>query len=211
MRLNAAKVIATARFLERGGPALAKIESETGRQGVAEVWALDYSSYASVKQFCAKVAELDRVDVVVLNAGVVTPKFEIFEEDESTITVNVISTVLLMLLLLPTLRASAKKWDIVPTLSVTGSAYHKTAKFAERDASKPFEVLSDPKTANIAERYAPSRLHIPVAYFPISYPVSKLLQIFAVREIAQRTATKKPLVIVNSVSPGLARQISLEM
>ncbi len=34
-------------------------------------------------------------------------------------------------------------------------------------------------------------------------PVSKLLQLFAVREIADRTANKKPLVIVNLVSPGL--------
>jgi hypothetical protein len=30
------------------------------------------------------------VDAVVLNAGVGTPKFEFFEEDESTITVNLI-------------------------------------------------------------------------------------------------------------------------
>jgi NAD(P)-dependent dehydrogenase (short-subunit alcohol dehydrogenase family) len=153
VRLNAAKVIATARSLERGKAAVAEIESETGRAGVAELWALDYGSYASVKQFCAKVAELERVDAVVLNAGLGTPKFEIFEGDESTITVNVISTVLLMLLLLPTLRASATKWGIVPTLSVTGSAYHKSAKFPERDAANSLDVLSDPKTANMAERY----------------------------------------------------------
>jgi hypothetical protein len=36
-----------------------------------------------------------------------------------------------------------------------------------------------------------------------SDPVSELLQLFAVREIADRTANKKPLVIVNLVSPGL--------
>lgn len=35
------------------------------------------------------------------------------------------------------------------------------------------------------------------------YLVSKLLQLFAVREIADRTANKDPFVIVNSVSPGL--------
>ncbi len=34
-------------------------------------------------------------------------------------------------------------------------------------------------------------------------PVSKFLQLFAVREIADRTADKKPLVIVDLVSPGL--------
>jgi NAD(P)-dependent dehydrogenase (short-subunit alcohol dehydrogenase family) len=163
VRLNAAKVIATARSLERGKAALVEIEAETGRAGVAELWALDYSSYASVKQFCVKVAELERIDAVVLNAGVGTPKFEIFEEDESTITVNVISTVLLMLLVLPTLRASATKWGTVPALSVTGSAYHKSATFPERDSPNSIEVLSGPKTANMGERYVASCPHLHVA------------------------------------------------
>lgn len=124
-----------------------------------EAWELDYGSYASVKQFCSKVAELERVDAVILNAGVGTPKFEIFEENESTIIVNVISTVLLMLLLLPTLRASATRWDIIPTLSVTGSAYHKAAKFPERNAPNSLELLSDPKIADMSERYVDSMLN----------------------------------------------------
>ena len=37
----------------------------------------------------------------------------------------------------------------------------------------------------------------------ISYQVSKLLQLFAVREIAEQTANKKPSVIVNTLEPGL--------
>lgn len=36
-----------------------------------------------------------------------------------------------------------------------------------------------------------------------SYPVSKLLQLFAVREIADKTAKETPLVIVNTLNPGL--------
>ena len=36
------------------------------------------------------------------------------------------------------------------------------------------------------------------------YPVSKLLQIYAVREIAERTAKASPLVVVNTLNPGLA-------
>jgi NAD(P)-dependent dehydrogenase (short-subunit alcohol dehydrogenase family) len=152
VRLNSAKVIATVRSPAKGTAVVAEIEAETARTGVVEAWELDYSRYASVKDFCAKVAELERVDAVVLNAGVGTPKFEIFEEDESTITVNVISTVLLMLLLLPVLRTSAGRWNVIPTLSVTGSAYHRSAKFPERDAPNILEALSDAKTSDMGER-----------------------------------------------------------
>lgn len=36
-----------------------------------------------------------------------------------------------------------------------------------------------------------------------SYPVSKLLQAFAVREIADKTSTKDTRVVLNMVDPGL--------
>lgn len=164
VRLNAVKAIATVRSAAKGTAVVAEIEAETGRTGIVESLELDYSSYNSVKAFAASVAEFERVDAVVLNAGVGTPKFEIFEEDESTITVNVINTVLLMVLLLPTLRASAARWNIVPTLSVTGSAYHRAAKFSERDAVNSLETLSDPKTADMNERYP-----APLPRFLLSY------------------------------------------
>ena len=36
-----------------------------------------------------------------------------------------------------------------------------------------------------------------------SYAVSKLLQLFAVREIADKTSRREPIIIVNTVNPGL--------
>ena len=36
-----------------------------------------------------------------------------------------------------------------------------------------------------------------------SYPVTKLLQLFAIREIAEKTVNKKPFVTINAVDPGL--------
>ena len=39
-----------------------------------------------------------------------------------------------------------------------------------------------------------------VAY---SYQVSKLLQLFAVRRVAEKTSHREPFVIVNTVNPGL--------
>ena len=169
VRRGAAKVIATVRSSRKGKAALTEIEADTNRSGVVETWDLDYSNYPSVQIFCARVAELDRVDAVILNAGVATMNFETFEEDESSITVNVISTTLLALLLLPILRKSATKWNTVPTLSITGSEVHNWAKFPERKASNSLQALSNPKTATMSERC----VHI------FSLPAFQICQFFA--------------------------------
>ncbi len=129
-----------------------EIEAETKRPGVAEIWELDYSNYASVKAFCARVAQLDRLDAMVLNAGVATKTFKMYEGEENSITVNVISTTLLTLLLLPTLRAFAAKWNTVSTLTVVGSEIHSWAKYPERKAPNSLQALSDPKTTTMKER-----------------------------------------------------------
>lgn len=152
VRLNATKVIIAVRSVEKGAAAAQDIEKTTGRQGVVETWELDYSKYASVKAFCGRLAQESRVDAVALNAGVATMNYERFEDDESSITVNVISTALLMLLILPILRASATKWNIVPTLAVTSSRIHVHALFPERKGPNSLEALSNPQTKTMHER-----------------------------------------------------------
>ena len=150
---GAAKVIATSRSTAKGNAALAEIEAETKRPGVATFWELDYGSYASVKAFGEKAVALDRLDKVVLNAGVATRIYEQFEGEESSVTVNAISTTLLAMLLLPTLRRSAAQYGIAPTLTVTSSEIHAWAKFPERSHPKILQSLSDPKTQTMSERY----------------------------------------------------------
>ena len=107
VRLNAGKIILAVLSIKKCEAAKAEIEAQTKRSDVVEVYELDYSSYASVKVFAARVAELERANIDVLNAGVATEQFEISEENEITITVNVISTARLALLLLPILRSPA--------------------------------------------------------------------------------------------------------
>ncbi len=152
VRLKAEKVIGAVRSIARGEAAKAEIEAETKRTGVVDVWELDYSSYASVKAFAANVAKLARVDAVVLNAGIATEKFEIFEDNESTITVNVVSTTLLTLLLLPTLRSFAAKWDIVPVISIVSSGVHAYTKFPEWKTPNSLATLNNKKTAVMSDR-----------------------------------------------------------
>ena len=152
VRLNAEKVIATVRSTAKGEAAKAEIEAETKRTGVVDIWALDYSNYASVKTFTDNVAKLPRVDAVVLNAGVATEKFEIFEDNESTITVNVVSTTLLVLLLLPTLRSFAANCDIVPVITIVSSGIHAYTNFPERKATNSLATLNNKEKAVMTAR-----------------------------------------------------------
>ena len=85
-RLNAAKVILAVRSLEKGEAAKKSIEETTGRTGVVEVWQMDLSSYESVQQFVKKAESLNRLDVIVENAGIARDYYTKSEDNESTIT-----------------------------------------------------------------------------------------------------------------------------
>ncbi|KAL8773747.1 MAG: hypothetical protein Q9209_001515 [Squamulea sp. 1 TL-2023] len=189
VRLGAAKVILAVRNVDKGEAARKSLEESEKRLGVVEVWQLDLSSYASVKQFANKVNDLPRLDVVLENAGIATKKFLITEDNESTITTNVVSTFLLALLVLPKLRESSTQFNITPHLTVVSSEVHFFTQFPEKSGSNIFKTMSDPKTARMGERY----------------PVSKLLEVLYLRELASHTkrSDKPGIVIINLVNPGL--------
>lgn len=153
VRLGAAKVILAVRSLDKGEAARKTLEESEKRLGVVEVWQLDLSSYASVKQFANKVNGLPRVDIVLENAGISTKQFSITEDNESTITTNVVSTFLLALLVLPKLRESSTKFRTTPHLTVVSSEVHFFTQFPEKSSSNIFETMSNPKTAKMGERY----------------------------------------------------------
>lgn len=125
--------------------------------GVVQVWPLDLASHASVRAFAARAAaELERLDAVVCNAGMYVYKsgFSLAEGgDEVTITVNVVSTLLLGLLLLPKLRATSVKHDKEVVLTFTGSFVHLMTDFPEKNNSNIFEALANEKKARMPDRY----------------------------------------------------------
>lgn len=125
-RLGAARVILGCRDLDKGRAAGAEIEESTSRTGVVDVWQLDLGSFESVRAFCRRAdAELDRLDVVIENAGVAIGTYvECDGRFESTIAVNVVSTFLMALLLLPVLRRSAARHNVEPRLVVVSSDAH---------------------------------------------------------------------------------------
>ena len=151
-RQNAEKVILAVRSLEKGDAAKRSIEETTNRTGAVEVWQLDLSSYESVKQFVKRAEGLKRVDVVVENAGIATDRYKMAEDNESTITVNVVSTFLLGLMILPKLRETATKFNITPHLVIVSSEVHAFTSFPEKSSPNIFETLNGKETAVMSDR-----------------------------------------------------------
>ncbi|KAJ2902197.1 NAD(P)-binding protein [Zalerion maritima] len=196
VRLNAAKVILACRSIEKGEAAKEDIDTTTKRKGVAEVWQLDLSSYESIRDFCKRADKLDRVDVLVENAAVARLSYSQIQGHEATVTVNVISTFLTALLMLPVLRKSATRHNITPHLVVVSSEVHAGAKFKEQNAPEIFKELDNEKS-DMMDRY----------------PVSKLLEMLFIRELAPKmTQSGKPPVILNMLNPGLCHsELSRDM
>lgn len=124
VRLDATKVILAVRSIKKGEDAKANIEATTNRKNVVEVWQVDMSSYKSIIEFAKKCESLDRVDVLLVNAGVLRNTFEEAEGTEISIAVNVIGTFLLVLNFLPILRRSKQKTGHTPRITITSSVLH---------------------------------------------------------------------------------------
>lgn len=175
-RLNAGKLILGCRSVERGEAAKKSIERSLPQLGpdVIEVWAVDLGSFESVQEFCARVAGLGRVDYVLENAGLATGVFKELEGYEETITVNVLSTFLMALLLLPILRNTAARHNVTPHLTIVASDAHYFTAFPQRKEQNILQSLKG--DTDIMNRYYISKLLVVLIArrFPIPYPFNQL-------------------------------------
>ncbi|KKY27613.1 putative short-chain dehydrogenase reductase [Diplodia seriata] len=189
VRLNASRVILAVRSASKGAAAAAAIAAATSRPGVAEAWPLDLASNASIRAFAARVdAELDRVDVVLENAGVAMARWTQAEGTETSVQVNVVGTLLLALLLLPKLKSTKRRFeDVTPHLTIVTSTLHHSAVFAEGRADDVFDALAEDDPGLMPDRY----------------PTTKLLEVYAVRHLAALLPVKDTGVVINLLCPGL--------
>ncbi|KAK2055686.1 short chain dehydrogenase [Colletotrichum caudatum] len=193
-RLGASKLILAIRSLDKGRAAKEDIEATTNcAKGVIEVWELDMSKYASVQKFASRLRTgLERVDIFIANAGVAHPTYKQAEEDEETITVNVVSTFLLMALVLPKMKETAAKSSTRPTFTITSSEVHAWTPFEERNApdGQIFNTINE-KASRSSEDV--SNLYL----------LSKLFEVLGVRKFAEMHPASEYPVTVNNVNPGL--------
>jgi short chain dehydrogenase len=102
--LGLGKLIIAVRDESKGQAARTNLSScRYLEDGAIEVWKLDMLSYDSITAFAERTKTLKRLDIVVLNAGIMKQIYELAPSTshEETIQVNFLSTALLAILLLP--------------------------------------------------------------------------------------------------------------
>ncbi|KAF7560991.1 hypothetical protein G7046_g3139 [Stylonectria norvegica] len=195
VRLGAKRVIIAVRYLSSGETARKAIEAKTGRSGVLEVWHLDLASYDSVKKFAKKASEeLETIDIIIQNATAALEDFTTAEGLETTLTVNIVSSFLLALLILPKLKASARHTKRPPHLAFVTSdlgffqqvEFEKLCNDESADVLENLSIKGKWKMANNAR-----------------YGLSKLLVTILVRELSSRLDFTKNGVVINAANPGL--------
>ncbi|KAJ3243651.1 hypothetical protein HDU78_000264 [Chytriomyces hyalinus] len=200
-RLNAGHLVLAVRTQSKGETAKRDIVASTGiSPDAVSVRIVDLSSNKSVIAFSHTIyAEFKKVDALLLNASILPFTFATNEEGvELGVATNVIGTFLLAILMLPLLRVSATVPE--PSLIIPGRPVSTTIKPVHLSivASEvhAFTTLPEKKHAHIF-----NALNVNSPDFEQRYNVTKLMQVFIARELAQRVNCDR--VIVNFLNPGL--------
>ncbi|ETS74413.1 hypothetical protein PFICI_14279 [Pestalotiopsis fici W106-1] len=150
-----------------------------------EVWLVDMESYDSVQNFAKRCdKDLDRIDIVILNAGLQSPVFQRVAATghDQVLQVNYFSTALLAILLLPIMKAKRQRADSPPVLSVVSS---DTAYWATLETDRPV-------TAQLNREDGYTGMN--------QYKGTKLLEMLFVAKLAEQVDANE--VIVNLANPG---------
>lgn len=192
VRLNASKVILAVRTLSKGEAAAADIvKSCNVPSSRVEVWQVDVSNKDSIVAFAKRAETLDRLDAVILNAGIATFQRKEVDGTEMHLAVNVIGAMLLQVLLLPILKRSASR---------TGSRGRMTLVGSDMMYSINPANLQNPDGA-IFPRINSGAL--PEGDY---YAYSKLLVFYATRRVAAlNPVSEKSNVIISVQTPGACK------
>lgn len=188
--MNPERLILACRNVEMGQEAAREIPRVSGVS--IDVWQLDLADFASVKAFAARVESLERLDILIENAGIATETFRRTKDgNESTLQVNVLATTMLAMLSLPKMRETVKKYHVRPRLVLVGSEVHFWSVFKEHTADEILAALND------ESKFVPSD----------RYNTSKLLDVMVTRELGNLLKASKVKedheIDVNCPNPGL--------
>lgn len=187
-----ARLVLAVRSVDKGDRAAAQLKRAHPGAEIS-VWQLDMASYASVRALASRAeAELPRLDVAILNAGLGFGDFRLAPETghEETVQVNYLSTALLAVLLLPALKA--KSPDAPPgRLTISTAMLSIAARFPNRGRVPLLPSFDDPAAYDPADAYATSKL---------------LGQMFAWR---LADLVRADDVVVNLVEPGFVKGTAL--
>jgi NAD(P)-dependent dehydrogenase (short-subunit alcohol dehydrogenase family) len=191
LKLKLSHLILAVRSPSKGEDARSKL-AQAYPNAKIEVYELEMGSYKSIQEFVRRVEKLSRLDIAILNAGIVSPNFELNAETghENVIQINYLSTMLLAILLLPVLKSKSPTGS-PGRLTIVGSGVAYGAKFPNRN-EVPLLASFDKKPENYDMNAATER-----------YWVTKLLGHFFMVNLARYV--KSDDVVVNIVDPGLCK------
>ncbi|KAI1151750.1 hypothetical protein F4825DRAFT_476756 [Nemania diffusa] len=204
VNLGAAEVIITSRNPARAEQALVALGKETGgrSKGVVRVVELDMNRYDSVVKLAEEVKKIrpgkGGVDFVLLNAGVIGIEYKTVDEGwDQNVQVNVLSTTLIALLLLPWMKTERANRSSPAHISIVGSGAHTATDAAAwtRYIAQDGGVLAHYR--NEKNWPGPNPM----------YGVTKTMVHYAANELADLAKGKdgRPEVIVNTACPGVVR------
>lgn len=164
----------------------------TGRKlshGQVEVWSLNMLSYQSIMDFTKKTSALQRLDIVILNAGVyrISMKLNPSTGHEEDIQTNYLSTILLVLLFIRVFKSKRDSGalSIPGRIVIVTSDLAAFAKFPERQADPLLPAFDEePAAWDMTERYSTSKL---------------LVQLFLSELIK---VVPSSAVVINAANPG---------
>ena len=192
--LGAAKLLLAVRSIDKGNAAKAKIVEQTGFNANAiSVLHVDLGNFNSVHRFVTDLNKtVDYIDVVLLNAGLAAPRFSKSQEGwEMAVQVNVLSTALMALLLLPKLRATAEARRTLVHLTFVNSVAHADIK-PEWFAGKTLLTAANNEASFDQQK---------------NYGIVKLLGMAAMLGVANAAAKGSggDLIVVNACCPCLCK------
>ncbi|KAL0959289.1 hypothetical protein HGRIS_014554 [Hohenbuehelia grisea] len=190
--MGPARLILACRSEVKGKEAIRHLEESTGYGG-AELMLVELAQFASVKAFADKVdAEVEQLDILVLNAAVSAETFEVTEDGyEKDIQVNYLSLALISLRVLPKMLKTAELRHETPRVVFVSSEMHQFGILRDSQLNDPsiLETLSSEQT-NASYNGV------------LRYSLTKLLDMLFVIALSDRLPRSKPTLIVNGVNPG---------
>ena len=190
LSLGLSHLVIAVRSIDKGNVAARGLR-EKYPDAAIDVLSLDMSSYDSIRAFAKQAEQFERLDIVILNAGVRNMKRVVSKNTghEETIQVNYLSTVLLCILLLPIIKHKAVNG--IGRMTMVGSGLALAAKFANRKAAPllpSFDGIKDFDTVD-------------------QYNTSKLLGLMFLDRLADYVSPDD--IIVNVVDPGFVKDTGL--
>ncbi|KAK1961430.1 retinol dehydrogenase 12 [Colletotrichum sublineola] len=191
LELGLSHLIMGVRSQAKGDAAASQLRKDFPDSQVS-VWILDMESYQSIRQFTEQCASLPRIDIVILNAGLMMASYKpsALTGHETTMQVNYLSTVYLSLLLIPVLKSKKIPGaSRPPMLSIVGSDAAYMAKLKSMNPILP--QFDDPKAYRM----------------DLVYMNSKLLLLFFVTKLAELVDPSD--VLINVSNPGFTKGTAL--